>query len=153
MDVRGGHRAGGAVLPDDVPGAGKPALAGQERPGRARPSGFSAASAARSTPPGELADIEATLVNEIERVDFRELLEPKLPQILAARGHAGRLAAVVRHQRDLQLRRGDLCRPAGYGVDQVLLNIVVTGWSNLAFTFVAIHTVERLGRRKLMLAG
>src|SRR5882757_7145063 len=32
-------------------------------------------------------------------------------------------------------------------------NIVVTGVVNLVFTFVAIATVDRLGRRKLMLFG
>lgn len=32
-------------------------------------------------------------------------------------------------------------------------NIVVTGIANLVFTFVAIHTVDRLGRRALMMIG
>jgi SP family sugar porter-like MFS transporter len=32
-------------------------------------------------------------------------------------------------------------------------NIVITGAVNFAFTFVAIYTVDRLGRRILMLAG
>ncbi len=42
---------------------------------------------------------------------------------------------------------------AGYGVSDILFNIVITGVVNLAFTFVAIATVDRLGRRLLMLAG
>ena len=35
----------------------------------------------------------------------------------------------------------------------MLFNIVVTGVANVIFTFVAIYTVERLGRRVLMLLG
>ncbi len=42
---------------------------------------------------------------------------------------------------------------AGYAVSDVLMNIVVTGITNVAFTFVAIYTVDRWGRRTLMLIG
>ncbi len=42
---------------------------------------------------------------------------------------------------------------AGYDISQMLLNIVITGVTNLVFTCVAIFTVDRLGRRTLLLAG
>lgn len=42
---------------------------------------------------------------------------------------------------------------AGYNVDSMFINIVVTGIANVLFTFVAIYTVEKLGRRRLMLIG
>ncbi|MFB6340830.1 sugar porter family MFS transporter [Saccharicrinis sp. FJH62] len=42
---------------------------------------------------------------------------------------------------------------AGYGVSDTLFNIVVTGSVNLIFTFVAIYTVDKLGRKSLMLIG
>ncbi|MGN0057843.1 MAG: sugar porter family MFS transporter [Phocaeicola plebeius] len=42
---------------------------------------------------------------------------------------------------------------AGYNVDNTFINIVVTGIANLVFTGVAIYTVDRLGRRTLMLIG
>ena len=42
---------------------------------------------------------------------------------------------------------------AGYDVDSMFINIVVTGIANVIFTFVAIYTVEKLGRRCLMLIG
>ena len=42
---------------------------------------------------------------------------------------------------------------AGYEVSEVLMNIVVTGVTNVIFTFVAIYTVDRWGRRTLMLVG
>ena len=42
---------------------------------------------------------------------------------------------------------------AGYDVDNTFINIVITGIANLVFTFVALFTVEKLGRRALMLLG
>lgn len=42
---------------------------------------------------------------------------------------------------------------AGYSVGDVLFNIVITGIANVVFTFVALHTVDRWGRRSLMLFG
>ena len=42
---------------------------------------------------------------------------------------------------------------AGYEITDILFNIVVTGVVNLLFTYLAIRTVDRWGRRGLMLAG
>lgn len=42
---------------------------------------------------------------------------------------------------------------AGYALSGILFNIVITGITMCIFTFVAIATVERLGRRALMLFG
>lgn len=42
---------------------------------------------------------------------------------------------------------------AGYDLGEMLFNIVLTGITNLIFTFVAIYAVDRLGRKKLMLIG
>lgn len=42
---------------------------------------------------------------------------------------------------------------AGYSVSETLFNIVVTGSVNLAFTFIGMFTVDRLGRKSLMLFG
>lgn len=42
---------------------------------------------------------------------------------------------------------------AGYDLGEMLFNIVLTGIVNVVFTIVAIYTVEKLGRRKLMLWG
>lgn len=47
----------------------------------------------------------------------------------------------------------EIYRTAGYGVSDVLFNIVVTGAINLVFTFVALGFVDRFGRRPLMLVG
>jgi SP family sugar porter-like MFS transporter len=42
---------------------------------------------------------------------------------------------------------------AGYSVSDILFNIVITGSVNLIFTFVGMFTVDRLGRKSLMLIG
>ncbi len=42
---------------------------------------------------------------------------------------------------------------AGYSVSDILFNIVITGSVNLVFTFVGMFTVDRLGRKSLMLIG
>jgi MFS family permease len=47
----------------------------------------------------------------------------------------------------------DVFAAAGYNVSAILLNIIIVGTVNLVFTFVALQTVDRLGRRPLTLAG
>jgi MFS transporter, SP family, arabinose:H+ symporter len=42
---------------------------------------------------------------------------------------------------------------AGYQVSDILFNIVVTGAVNVLFTFVALLTIDRYGRRFLLLTG
>lgn len=42
---------------------------------------------------------------------------------------------------------------AGYHVSDILFNIVITGAVNLAFTFVALFTIDRVGRRILLFSG
>jgi MFS transporter, sugar porter (SP) family len=42
---------------------------------------------------------------------------------------------------------------AGYSVSDMLFNIVVTGVVNVIFTFVGMYTVDKWGRRSLMLMG
>ena len=47
----------------------------------------------------------------------------------------------------------EIFQSAGYPVDGMFINIVITGVANVVFTFVALYTVERWGRRWLMLIG
>ena len=42
---------------------------------------------------------------------------------------------------------------AGYDVDGMFIDIVITGIANVVFTFVALYTIEKWGRRTLMLIG
>jgi sugar porter (SP) family MFS transporter len=99
-----------------------------------------------------LADIEATLVNEVERVDFRELLRPDLHKVLVI----GIALAVFQQWCGINTifnYAEEIFKSAGYDISTVLKNIAWTGSVNLAFTFVALGVVDRSGRRPLMLVG
>lgn len=47
----------------------------------------------------------------------------------------------------------EIFQSAGYEVGDVLFNIVITGVANVLFTILAIFTVDKWGRRSLMLLG
>jgi MFS family permease len=100
----------------------------------------------------EVHNIERTLAGEIERVNFRDLLEPRMLKILAV----GVILAVLQQWCGINVifyYAADLFRAAGYGVADALLIIVIIGSVNLAFTVAAIFSVDRFGRRILMLLG
>ena len=101
----------------------------------------------------ELADIKATIAGEeVARVRFGDLLEPKLSKIVAL----GVFLAVFQQWCGINVifnYAQEVFQAAGYEVGNLMFNIVVTGIVNLVFTFVAIYTVDRLGRRPLMLIG
>jgi MFS family permease len=100
----------------------------------------------------EVTSIEATLVGEIEKVNFKDLLEPKMRRILMI----GIVLAVLQQWCGINVifyYAADLFRKAGYTVSGALLNIVIIGAVNFAFTIVAINSVDRFGRRILMLIG
>ena len=47
----------------------------------------------------------------------------------------------------------EIFKGAGFDVDGMFINIVITGIANVAFTFVALYTIEKWGRRTLILIG
>ncbi|MBN1844212.1 MAG: sugar porter family MFS transporter [Sedimentisphaerales bacterium] len=101
----------------------------------------------------EIRDIKATLAgDQIARVNFRDLLEPKVKKIIAL----GVFLAVFQQWCGINVifnYAQEVFSQAGYGVSDILFGIVITGIVNLLFTFVAIHSVDRFGRRILMLIG
>jgi len=101
----------------------------------------------------ELADIKTTLASEeIARVRFRDLLEPKLLRVVTL----GVFLALFQQWCGINVifnYAQEVFASAGYGVSGIMFNIVVTGVVNLLFTFVAIFTVDTFGRRALMLTG
>jgi MFS family permease len=99
-----------------------------------------------------LADIEATLVNEIRKVNFRDLLEPRMKKVLLF----GVALAVLQQWCGINVifyYAKDVFKDAGFNVADTLINIVYIGSVNLLATLVAIKTVDRWGRRPLMLLG
>ena len=101
----------------------------------------------------EVADIQNTLAKEdVHRVKFSELLVPKMRKVL----WVGITLAVLQQWSGINVLFNyaeEIYRSAGYGVSDILFNIVITGAINLVFTLLAIGMVDRLGRRPLMLAG
>jgi len=100
-----------------------------------------------------IEDIKTTLAGEeIARVNFKDLLEPKLLRIVML----GVFLAVFQQWCGINVifnYAQEVFASAGYGVSGIMFNIVITGIVNLLFTFVAIYTVDRFGRRILMLIG
>jgi SP family sugar porter-like MFS transporter len=100
-----------------------------------------------------IKDIKTTLAGEeIARVNFRDLLEPKLLRIIML----GVFLAMFQQWCGINVifnYAQEVFASAGYGVSGIMFNIVITGIVNLLFTFVAIYTVDRFGRRILMLIG
>jgi SP family arabinose:H+ symporter-like MFS transporter len=97
-------------------------------------------------------DIESTLINEIDRVNLWELFEPKMLRILLL----GVVLAVFQQWCGINViyQYGSrIFAEAGYAVSGILFSIVITGVVGVLMTFVAIGTVDRWGRRGLMLSG
>ncbi|MFZ1935728.1 MAG: MFS transporter [Thermoguttaceae bacterium] len=97
-------------------------------------------------------EIEATLVNEVEKVDFRELLEPRMRKVLLI----GVVLAVFQQWCGMNVMfyyADRVFGSAGYGINQLMASIVTTGAACLVATIIAIYTVDIVGRRILMLLG
>ncbi len=100
-----------------------------------------------------IAEIESTLASEeIQHVRFADLLEPKMRKVLVL----GVVLAVFQQWCGINVifnYAEEIFKAAGYDISSVLKNIAWTGSVNMMFTFVALGTVDRVGRRPLMLFG
>ena len=99
-----------------------------------------------------VAEIQSSAANETGKVSFGELLRPGLRSVLLL----GVVLAVFQQWCGINVifnYAEDIFRAAGYDISSVLKNIAWTGSVNLAFTFVALGSVDRGGRRPLMLIG
>jgi sugar porter (SP) family MFS transporter len=101
----------------------------------------------------EVRNIKATIASEeVAHVRFSDLLSPKLLAILLM----GCGLAVLQQWSGINVLFNyaeNIFKSAGFGVNTILFFIVITGVVNMAFTFVALATVDRWGRRSLMLFG
>jgi sugar porter (SP) family MFS transporter len=99
-----------------------------------------------------ISDIKATVVNEDKHVKYAELLQRGVLVVLGL----GIFLAVFQQWCGINVifnYAGEIFKQAGYNINDTLTNIVMTGLVNLVFTFVALFTVDRLGRKPLMLVG
>lgn len=101
----------------------------------------------------ESAEIEMALRNETDQqFHIRMLLVPAVRRVLMI----GVVLAVLQQWSGINtiLAYGEeMFREAGYGIGNVLFYILVTGIVLVVFTLIAIVTVDRFGRRSLMLIG
>lgn len=101
----------------------------------------------------EVADIASTLsAEEIARVNFREILEPKLIKIILL----GMFLAVVQQWSGLNsvfAYSHQIFQDAGFSISGAMLSLVFQGVTMLVFCVVAMLMVDRVGRKKLMLVG
>jgi SP family sugar porter-like MFS transporter len=83
---------------------------------------------------------------------YKKLLQPSMRNVLLI----GIVLAVLQQWSGTNVifnYAQEIFAAAGYGVSDIMMNIVVTGITNVVFTFVAIFTVDRLGRRALLMLG
>ena len=101
----------------------------------------------------EVADIQNTIASEeVHHVRFSDLMVPKMRKILLV----GVVLAVLQQWSGINVLFNyaeEIYRSAGYGVNDIMFNIVITGTINLVFTLFAIGLVDKAGRRILMLIG
>lgn len=101
----------------------------------------------------ELEDIRSTISKEeTGRVHFRDLLEPNLFKILCL----GVFLSFFQQWSGLNAifyYAADIFKAAGYNIKAMMLNIVVIGTVMVISSVVTVLTVDRIGRKILMLFG
>jgi len=100
----------------------------------------------------EIASIEMTLSETNEKTNLRFLKQPGISKLLVL----GIVLAVFQQWCGINVifnYAQEIFSNAGYSVSDILFNIVITGCVNLIFTFIGMFTVDKLGRKGLMLIG
>lgn len=100
----------------------------------------------------ELNSISQTLTTAEEKVHLRMLRQPGVSKLLIL----GIVLAVFQQWCGINVifnYAQEVFSGAGYNVSDILFNIVITGSVNLVFTFVGMFTVDKFGRKALMILG
>jgi sugar porter (SP) family MFS transporter len=101
----------------------------------------------------ELTAIEHTLRQETgERLGWKDLLGKDVRKLL----WIGIALAILQQWSGINILFNyaeEIYKSAGFGISDILFNIVITGAINLVFTVIAMGFVDRAGRRRLMLLG
>jgi len=99
-----------------------------------------------------LGEIKASLKEISQKIDFKALISKRVRPVLVL----GLVLAFFQQWCGINIvfnYAEEVFSSAGFGISASLLNIVATGVVNLVFTLVALRTVDRWGRKKLMLIG
>jgi len=97
-------------------------------------------------------DVAASAAGKPQRSILRELSSPGMAKLLLL----GVLLAVLQQWCGINVifnYAQEIFSQAGYQVSDILFNIVVTGAVNVVFTLLALATIDRFGRRFLLLIG
>ena len=97
-------------------------------------------------------EVQASQERDHGKTSLRPLLERKMLRVLGL----GVFLAVLQQWCGINAifnYAEEVFSAAGYQVSDILFNIVVTGAVNVVFTIIALRTVDRYGRRVLMLFG
>jgi MFS transporter, SP family, xylose:H+ symportor len=101
----------------------------------------------------EIASIEQSLAaNSRQASSWWELLRPRIRRIVLV----GIALAVLQQWTGINILfnyAAEVYHGAGYGANDIFLNIVITGVINLVFTVFSMLLVDKLGRRWMMLLG
>lgn len=100
----------------------------------------------------EFESIEKSVTESKEKTEIRLLKQPGIYKLLVL----GIVLAVFQQWCGINVifnYAQEIFTNAGYSVSDILFNIVITGCVNLIFTFIGMFTVDRLGRKALMLLG
>jgi SP family arabinose:H+ symporter-like MFS transporter len=100
----------------------------------------------------ELGSIEESFRSSSGKTGFRLIKEPGISKLLVL----GIVLAIFQQWCGINVifnYAQEVFASAGYSVSDTLFNIVITGSVNLLFTFIGMFTVDKLGRKALMLAG
>ncbi len=101
----------------------------------------------------EINEIRQTIsAEERSRVNFKDLIAPRLRWIIGI----GAIIAVYSQWCGINTifyYSSDIFKAAGFDLQAIMLNIVITGSVSLIFTFVAIAMVDKVGRKLLTLVG
>lgn len=100
----------------------------------------------------EIESIKTLLAQEKGESNYNMLFKNKLPKILMI----GIVIAVFQQWCGINVifnYAQEIFAAAGYGVSDILFNIVITGVTNVVFTFAGMYAVDKLGRKPLLLFG
>jgi SP family sugar porter-like MFS transporter len=100
----------------------------------------------------ELKEIEETVAREVPGMDFRALLQPRMLKILGL----GFFVAMLQQWCGMNVTfyyAADIFKEAGYGVSDMMFQIVIIGGIAMLSVVATILMIDRVGRKKLMLFG
>jgi sugar porter (SP) family MFS transporter len=97
-------------------------------------------------------EIEDTIYGDSRKIDFKTLFSKRMRKIIMI----GAVLAILQQLCGINVifnYAQEIFTAAGYGVSEMLFNVVITGTVNLIFTLLAIKVMDKWGRRLLMLLG